>query len=130
MSGIILFDGVCNLCNHLVDFVIKRDVKGRYQFASLQSEKGMALLKEHNIRLDLHTMVVIENQQAYTKSDAALRVFPKLKGLWPLFRVLIIVPRPIRNKCYDWISQSRYRLFGKKESCRLPTKEEQSRFLT
>ncbi len=130
VGGILLFDGVCSLCNHLVDFVMKRDKEKYYQFASLQSEKGQSLLKEYQLEVDLNTMVVIENDKAYVKSDAVLKVAPKLTGGWFILGAGKWVPRLIRHKLYDVVAANRYRLFGKKTTCRLPTEEERSRFLT
>ncbi len=130
VGGILLFDGVCSLCNQLVDFVMKRDKEKYYQFASLQSEKGQSLLKEYQLEVDLNTMVVIEDGKAYVKSDAVLKVAPKLTGGWFILGAGKWVPRLIRHKLYDVVAANRYRLFGKKTTCRLPTEEERSRFLT
>lgn len=129
-QAIILFDGVCNLCNRMVDVVIRRDPRGRFRFAALQSERGRALAAEHGIDTDnLSSMVLIESGQAYLRSTASLRVYRRLNGplrlLWPL----IIVPRPIRDTAYRLIAKRRYRWFGERESCRLPTEAERERFL-
>lgn len=129
-QAIILFDGVCNLCNRMVDIAIRRDPHGRFRFASLQSERGRALAAEHGIDTDtLSSMVLIESGQAYLRSTAALRVYRRLSGplrlLWPL----IIVPVPIRDAAYRLIAKRRYRWFGKRETCRLPTEADRERFL-
>ncbi|MBM7837455.1 putative DCC family thiol-disulfide oxidoreductase YuxK [Alkalihalobacillus xiaoxiensis] len=129
MSGIILFDGVCNLCNQAVDFVIKQDKKGYYQFASLQSESGQRLKKEYGIPDHIDSMIVIENNRAFSKSDAAIKIVPKLSFYWQPARLAILIPRPIRNRLYEWIAKNRLRWFGEKETCRLPSPSERERFL-
>lgn len=129
-SAILLFDGVCHLCDQSVQFIIKHDPKGYFQFASLQSEVGQALLKQYNLtHLDLNTTVLIENGKAYTFSTASLRVMRKLSGTWPLFYSLILIPPFIRNPIYRWVARNRYRWFGKKEACPIPTPEQRMRFL-
>lgn len=129
-QAIILFDGVCNLCNRMVDVVIRHDPADRFAFASLQSEHGKALARDHGIDTEaLSSMVLIESGQAYLRSTAALRVYRRLRGplrlLWPF----IAVPRPIRDAVYNFIAKHRYRWFGEREVCRLPTEAEQARFL-
>ena len=100
------------------------------KFASLQSDVAQKLLFHNNLRLDdLRTFVLIENRKIYTQSTAALRVFRQLDGLWPLMYGFIIVPRFIRDGIYNWISKNRYRWFGKKETCMIPTPELKSKFL-
>ncbi|MEZ4635701.1 MAG: DCC1-like thiol-disulfide oxidoreductase family protein [Caldilineaceae bacterium] len=109
MSGerlILLFDGVCNLCNGTVKFIIARDAAGKFAFASLQSEVGTALLRAHNLRTDdFDSVVLVENGRIYDRSTAALRVAKGLGGVWALFYVLIVVPKPIRDAVYDFIAQ-------------------------
>ncbi|GAB5399489.1 MAG: DUF393 domain-containing protein [Aureisphaera sp.] len=127
---IILFDGVCNLCNSSVTFVIKRDKKNRFKFAALQSEEGKKLIATHGI--DTHkvdSIILIENGKAYTKSTAALRVAKYLGGAYPLAMVFLIIPAFIRNVVYDWVARNRYKWYGKKESCMIPTPELRSKFL-
>ena len=129
-QAIILFDGVCNLCNRMVDYVIRHDPAGRFLFASLQSDKGKALAAEYGIDAEsISSMVLIESERAYLRSSATLRVYRRLKGplrlLWPF----ILVPLPIRDAGYNFVAKRRYRLFGKRETCRLPTEAEQARFL-
>lgn len=130
MSGIILFDGVCNLCNQAVDFVIKQDKKSYYQFASLQSEIGQRLKKEYGIPDHIDSLIVIENNRAYIKSDAALKIVPKLSFYWQPTRLAAFMPSLLRNKLYEGIAKNRFRWFGKKETCRLPSPSERERFLT
>lgn len=129
-QSIILFDGVCNLCNGFVQFMIKHDSKRRFRYASLQSETGQSLLKSVGFPADeIDTVVLIEAGTGYTRSDVALRVARRLGGFWPLFTVFYIIPRPIRNAVYNWIARNRYRWFGKREACMVPTPELKSLFL-
>jgi predicted DCC family thiol-disulfide oxidoreductase YuxK len=128
--AIVLFDGVCNFCNHSIQFIIKRDKKSYFKFGALQSEEGKALLQEHGLSPEvLDTIVLIENGKAYTYSTAPLRITRKLAWFWPLFYVFILIPTFIRNPIYKWISRNRYKWFGKQESCLMPTPEIRSRFL-
>ena len=129
MERVILFDGECNFCNRSVQFIIKRDPKARFKFASLQSEVGKRLLDEHNAPKHMDSFVLIENNRVFYKSTAALEVCKNLKGVWKLFYVFVIIPRPIRDFIYDRFAQNRYRLFGKKKSCMLPSPTERDRFL-
>lgn len=127
---VLLFDGVCNLCNESVQWVIRHDPQAIFRFASLQSEAGQQLLRQHNLPTnELNTVVLIDVGRAYTRSDVPLHIFRKIGGAWPLLTVLRIVPSPLRNAVYDWIARNRYRWFGKKEACWLPTPALKSRFL-
>ncbi len=126
---IILFDGVCNFCNDSINTLIKLDKKGVFKFAPLQSEVGQRYLESFDYQDDLNTVVLICDGRLYTKSDAALQTFKHLGGWWRFLRVFTIVPRPIRNAVYDFIAKNRYRWFGKKESCMIPTPEVRARFL-
>jgi len=127
---IILFDGVCNLCNGVVQFVIKHDAKKIFLFASLQSETGQAILKKHNLSTENFTSFILaDGNKLYIKSSAALNIAKKLGGIFSLFYAFIIVPPFIRNAVYSWVANNRYKWFGKQESCWLPTPELQSRFL-
>lgn len=128
--AIVLFDGVCNLCNHSIQFMIKRDPKGYFKFSSLQSEIGQQLLQKYGLPSEnMDTIVLIENENVYTYSTAPLRIARKLTFLWPLLYCFIIVPPFIRNPIYLWISRNRYKWFGKKDSCMLPRPDIQQRFL-
>ena len=131
MKGkIILFDGVCNLCNGAINFIIKHDPKGVFKFASLQGETGQKLLAQHNIDpQETDSIVLIDNDQVSVKSSAALRIAKNLNQGYPLLFGLMIIPTFIRNGVYDFIAANRYKWFGKKESCMLPTPELRSRFL-
>lgn len=127
---IIFFDGVCNLCNGFVQFVINRDPKAIFKFASLQSEEAALYLKDSGYDLEkLATVVLLENGKIYTKSTAALRILKGLSGGWPLLYAAQVIPSFFRNKIYDLIAANRYKWFGKNDSCMLPTAELKSRFL-
>lgn len=127
---VILFDGVCNLCNGAVDFILDRDPAGNFAFASLQSDAGQEILSHHGLSTDnFNSLVLVKNERVYQKSRAALEIAARLKGGWPLLQVFRIVPGFIRNGVYDFIARNRYRFFGKRESCRFPTPEIRSRFL-
>ena len=129
-SSIILFDGVCNLCNSSVQFVIKHDADKKFMFASLQSTAGQLLLKQFDLPLqDFNSFILIENEKVFLKSTAALMVAKQLKGAVKLLYGFIIVPPFIRNGAYNFIAKNRYKWFGKKESCILPTAELKARFL-
>ncbi|MBL7702584.1 MAG: thiol-disulfide oxidoreductase DCC family protein [Ferruginibacter sp.] len=127
---VILFDGICNFCNSAVNFTIKRNKKANIRFAPLQSEAGQKLLQQYNLpAYDMQSFVFIENGTAYKQSTAALKVCRHLRGIWPLCYGLIIVPRFIRDGIYNWIAKNRYKWFGKKETCMIPTPELKARFL-
>lgn len=131
MNKIILFDGECNFCDQSVQFIIKRDPEGYYKFASLQSVAGQKILKEYSLPDNIDSFILIDNNQYYFKSSAALRVCKNLNlnGLWKLFYLLLIVPRPIRDFFYEIIAKNRYKWFEKKEICMLPTPDIRKRFL-
>ncbi len=128
--SIILFDGVCNLCNGAVQFVIKRDNKNQFLFASLQSQEGIEILREYNLPSNkMNSFFLVDNGTVYDKSTAALRVLKKLKGLWRIFYIFIIVPKFIRDGVYNWIAKHRYQWFGRKDECMIPTPELKAKFL-
>ncbi len=128
--AIILFDGVCNFCCASVQFIIARDPQGYFKFASQQSDLGKTLLAEANLPAAMETFVLIEGQAVYTRSSAALKVAAKLTSPWPLGAVFWLVPRFLRDAVYRLIAKNRYRWFGQKESCWLPTPEIRARFLS
>lgn len=128
-AATVLFDGVCNFCSGWVQFIIHRDPQKIFRFASLQSQIGNELLAQHHIKPSLDTIVLIENGQCYTESTAILRICKKLKGPWKSLYLLLVVPKPIRDRVYKWFAKNRYRWFGKQESCMLPTPEIRERFL-
>tara|TARA_R110002051_G_scaffold56046_9_gene104048 strand:- start:47307 stop:47714 length:408 start_codon:yes stop_codon:yes gene_type:complete len=128
---IILFDGVCNLCNSSVQFVIKRDYQDIFRYAALQSEAGKKLLLERNIDpLDIDSIILIDpNIAYYTKSTAALEIGKNLKGISTLSSILLWLPESFRNIVYDFIASNRYKWYGKKEFCMVPTAELKNKFL-
>jgi len=128
---IILFDGVCNLCNGAVQFVIKRDKKDMFRYAALQSEIGEKLVKERGIdTAKMDSIILVDPGVAYyTKSDAALEIAKGFGGLWFLFQVFKWIPTSLRNFIYDIVARNRYRWFGKKDQCMIPTPELQAKFL-
>jgi len=127
---IILFDGVCNLCNASVNFVIQRDTKDVFRFAALQSEIGKKYISEFNINpLDTDSIILIDKDKCYIKSTAALHIAKSMSGAYPLLFGFIIVPRFIRNWVYDYVAKNRYKWYGKRESCMVPTPEFQRNFL-
>lgn len=129
MNNIVLFDGVCNFCNSSVQFIIKHDKQNQLKFASLQSEIGRKLLEQYQVPSTVDSIVFINNEQAYIKSTAALRILQFFPWYWkPLF-ALLIIPAFIRNFFYDIIAKNRYKWFGKRDACMLPTKEQQAKFL-
>lgn len=130
-TAVILFDGVCNLCNGLVQFVIRRDRAGYFRFAALQSAEGQALLAAHGLPAptEPESIVLIENGRAYSHSGAVLRLARRLPG-WRWLAAFQVVPRPLRDAAYRWVARNRYRWFGRQEACLLPTPELQARFLT
>lgn len=128
--GVVLFDGVCNLCSNSVQFIIKRDPKARFKFASLQSAYGQAELTRFNLDpTQLHSIILVQGDTFLERSNAALEIARHLSGAWPLFYAFKIVPRFLRDPVYNWIARNRYRWFGKKNECWLPTPELKSRFL-
>ncbi len=130
-KSIILFDGVCNLCNASIDFILRRDKKDRFLVGALQEDPGQALLSKYQVAPTyLDSLVLVENGKVYFRSTAALKISRRLHGLWPLFYPLILLPAFLRDPVYDWIGRNRYRWFGKKNTCRIPTEEEKSKFLT
>lgn len=129
MTRIILFDGTCNFCNNSVQFVFNRDPNGYFKFAPLQSETGRKLLNNHGLDKDINSFILIENEKCYIKSSAVLQVCRHLKGLWRFLTIFQIIPVPIRDFVYDIVAKNRYKLFGKKESCMIPSPEIRHRFL-
>jgi len=127
---IILFDGVCNLCNGAVNFIIDHDREARFHFAALQSEFGKSVIKRMGLRDDvMETFVLLEGDRAFTRSTAALRIARGLGFPWSLPYALIVIPRPVRDWLYDVIARNRYQWFGRREECRVATEELRSRFL-
>jgi len=127
---VILFDGVCNLCTGSVQFVIARDSRKRFRFASLQSPVAENLLGAQGRDGDrLESGVLVVGERTYRKSTAALLIARRLDGLWPLLAAFLLIPRPLRDAVYGWIGKRRYRLFGKRDACWVPSAELTERFL-
>ena len=127
---IILFDGVCNLCDSTVTFVIKRDPRDVFRYTPLQSTTGAYLCEKYQIDTSkVDSIILIENNKAYIKSTAVLRVARYLTGIYPVFYVFLILPSFIRNWGYDYIAARRYTWYGKKESCMIPTPDLKAKFL-
>jgi predicted DCC family thiol-disulfide oxidoreductase YuxK len=127
---IILFDGVCNFCNSAVNFVIKRNSKADILFAPMQTEAGQKLLHQYHLPAnDMESFIFIENGTAYKQSTAALKVCRHMSYLWPLCYGFIIVPKLIRDGIYNWIARNRYKWFGVRQECMIPTPELKARFL-
>ncbi len=130
-KSIIFFDGVCNLCNSSIDFIIQRDKNNRFLVGALQDDFSRKILSKYSVKPDyLDSLVLLENDQIFYRSTAALKIARHLSGLWPLFYGFIILPSWLRDPIYDWIGKNRYRWFGKKNTCRIPTPEEAARFLS
>ena len=128
--AVILFDGVCNMCNASVNYVMDHDPQERFRFASLQSEVGHQLASEHGIDAsELSSMVLMEQGKAYVRSTAVLKVCRRLRGpaklLWPF----VLLPSTLRDPFYRFVANRRYKWFGKKDACRLPTESDRARFL-
>ncbi|MCM3388067.1 DCC1-like thiol-disulfide oxidoreductase family protein [Ureibacillus chungkukjangi] len=126
--NIILFDGDCHFCNTSVQFIIKRDQKKYFKFASLQSEIGQKLLEEFQIPKTTDSLIFIEGNSSYIKSTAALKICRRLDGMWKLLYPFLIIPKFLRNTVYDVVAKNRHKLM-KQTECRIPTKEELERFL-
>ncbi len=127
---VILFDGVCNLCSSIVQFVLKRDRKDTFRFASLQSDFGNSILQRFNLPADSYnSFILYQAGKIYTKSSGALLVAKQLSGAWPMLYIFIVVPSFIRNSVYNVIARNRYKWFGKKEACWLPSPALKNKFL-
>ena len=128
----ILFDGVCNLCNGFVQFIIRHDPAGRFHFASLQSEAGRALIAAHGITAvaaDPESVLLVDQGKVYSHSTAVLRILRKLGGAWRLLYIGMVVPRFVRDATYRFVARNRYRWFGREDACMMPTPELAQRFL-
>lgn len=127
---IILFDGYCNLCNSYVNFIIRKDKNNNFKFSSLQSGYGKSISEKFELPgQNYDSFLFVENERCYIKSTAALRVAKNLPGLWKMFYIFIIIPPFIRNALYDFVAKRRYKWFGKKESCLIPTPELKEKFI-
>lgn len=130
MPPIILFDGVCNFCSGVVNFIIRQDKEKVFCFAALQSEVGQKLLEQYNLPKEkFDSFLLIENGKVYKSSSAGLRLYSRLPWYWKWTQIFWIVPRFLRDAVYNFIARNRYRWFGKSESCMVPTADVRSRFL-
>ncbi|GAB2625966.1 thiol-disulfide oxidoreductase DCC family protein [Belliella aquatica] len=128
---LVLFDGICNLCNQAVDFIIRRDKNDDFKVGALQDPQVKDILKTYSINEDyLDSLVLIQGDQIFYKSEAALKIARKLGRGWQIFYIGIFLPVSVRDKIYDWIGENRYKWFGKKETCRLPSPEEREKFIS
>lgn len=129
-TNILLFDGVCNLCSKTVRFIIKKDPKAKFRFASVQSQSGQLLLTQLGLPLDtFNSLIYIRDKRFYLKSTAVLKVLKELRGGWRLMYCLILLPQFIRDFVYDFVAKRRYFIFGKSETCWIPSQEYLDRFL-
>jgi len=130
VHNLILFDGVCNLCSGAVQFIVKKDKAAKFKFASLQSPVAGNYLRKHNLeQKGTYSIIFIHNGKAFDKSNAVLEIAKRLSGAWPLFYAFKILPKFIRDFFYYAIARNRYRWFGKKDECMIPTAELKARFL-
>jgi predicted DCC family thiol-disulfide oxidoreductase YuxK len=128
--AVVLFDGVCNLCNGFVAFVIPRDPRGRIRFAALQSDAARRLMAQTGVTAGgADSIVLVEGQRAFVRSDAALRIARHLRFPWPILYGLVVVPRPLRDWIYDIVARNRFRWFGRRDVCMLPGPDTKDRFL-
>lgn len=129
-NPVVLFDGVCNLCNKAVQFIIQRDKNHLVKFSALQSETGRRLQQEYGLPPEtISSIILIADGKAYTQSTAALKLCKYLTALWPLLYGFIIVPTFIRDGVYRWVAKNRYQWFGRQDHCMIPTPELKNRFL-
>lgn len=126
---VLFFDGVCNLCNGFIDFLVRRDRKRQLRFAPLQGRAASFALPAHDAQADFDSVILVDGGLIYTRSTAALRSIAKLGGVWSGAKALLWIPTPIRDGVYRLIAKNRYRWFGRKDTCRLPSKEERALFL-
>lgn len=129
-KNIVLFDGVCNLCNRLIRFIIKRDPKAIFRFAALQSKTGQELLMQMKLPMnDMDSVVYISEEEYFFRSSAILHILHDLGGVWKLFYAFIVIPSFCRDFIYSIVAKTRYKVFGKRETCMVPTPDLQQRFL-
>ena len=128
--NLILFDGVCNFCNFWVNFIIDRDSKAFFKFTAVQSDTARQILKSNKIdAMKIDSIVLVINGKIFFKSSAAFQIARKLDGFWKLLYIFIIIPPFMRDGLYDFIASNRYKWFGKRETCLIPTDDEKHRFI-
>jgi len=127
---IVIFDGVCNFCNGAVNFIIHRDPEGRFVFVPMQSDIAQTLIEKHQIEnVGMDTFLLIKDGECYVRTNAALEIARDLTGFWHLFNMCRVIPAPIRDYFYRLLARNRYKLFGRREACMIPTEELRKRFL-
>ena len=127
---IILFDGVCNFCNRTVNIILEHDKEAHFKFAASQSNAGIHLIQKFKLnQTSAASVILIDNDKVYTKTDAVIQIANQLKGWLRLFRLIKFIPKPIRDFGYDLVAKNRYALFGKRETCRIPEESIRNRFL-
>ena len=130
MQSIIIFDGVCNFCNKSINFIIKRDPDSNFLFTPMQSDYGKELVNKYKINTNKKdTIILIKNEKYFLRSNAVFEIIKNLSGYWYLFGVFKKIPLPVRDYFYNLIAKNRYKFFGKKDSCMVPTNEIKKRFL-
>jgi predicted DCC family thiol-disulfide oxidoreductase YuxK len=127
---IILFDGICNFCNRSINIILEQDQDAHFQFVASQSQAGINILQQYKLDQKASASVIlIDNEKVYTKTDAVIQIATHLKG-WPrLFRLIKFIPKSLRDFAYDLIAKNRYALFGKRDTCRIPDESTRHRFL-
>ena len=127
---IVIFDGVCNFCNGVVNLIIRRDPNALFSFTPMQSESGKRLIEEHHTPMvGVDTFLLIKNGQCFDRTDAVLEICRDLTGYWFLFRIFKILPRSFRDYFYRLFGRNRYKLFGRREECMIPSSEVRDRFI-
>ena len=127
---IVIFDGVCNFCNGAVNFIIRRDPAGRFAFTPMQSAAGQKLIEKYGAEIaGVDTFLLVKNGHCYERTDAAFEITRDLTGFWHLFRILKVLPGPFRDFFYRLFARNRYKLFGKRDTCMVPTASVRERFL-
>jgi predicted DCC family thiol-disulfide oxidoreductase YuxK len=130
MNDVVIFDGVCNLCAHTVNFILSHESEPALKFVPFQSPAGARMMREHGFDPeDVKTFVLVSGGRAYVKSDAAIRIARYFRGAWKMLAGIRIVPRPVRDWGYDIVARNRYRWFGRTDSCMVPTPELRARFI-
>jgi predicted DCC family thiol-disulfide oxidoreductase YuxK len=127
--NIIVFDGVCNFCNRIVQIIIRHDPSAQIHFAAQQSEAGERLIRDYKVSTSTTSVIFIKNGLVYEQSDAVIEIAKLLKGLPSIFKYGIIIPRFLRNAIYNFIAANRYAIFGKQDQCMVPKEEDKKRFL-
>lgn len=128
MMRVLFFDGHCNLCSRFIDFLIRRDHRGVLNYAPLQGKTARVKLSP-DLYMSLPSVVLLDGDEVYLRSGAALRAMAMLGGIYSLAKIFLVVPSPVRDFVYNVIANNRYKIFGRRETCRLPTEEEKDRFL-